>query len=354
MTNKLQIRRALLLLTCLGAAFAGLGYRLVDLQVFHHEDLLKRAERKTERTIPQQAKRGDILDVNGNLLATSVPVKTVWVNPALLAGQNLLPAPQALFARVLAPLLQVDETKLCQQMMPRLRQGSLGGMLTNQYAVLKRQVPETTWLQIRGSLKALPSLVDTRQWKKSDRVALTNLCLSAIGADAEQMRIYPNASLAAQVVGFVSSHDSTNGDSELVGCDGIEKTFDKKLSGVDGWRVTEVDRLQHEVASHRDEDVLARDGLNVVLTVDAAVQHILETALVEAAQAHTPKSITGIVMRPRTGEILAMATLPSYDPNRPNTITPETRNRVVTDVVEPGIVSEADPPQRSILSWRTR
>ncbi len=86
----------------------------------------------------------------------------------------------------------------------------------------------------------------------------------------------------------------------------------------------------------RDEDVHARDGLNVVLTIDSAVQHIVETALADALQKHTPKSITGIVMRPRTGEILAMASLPNYDPNQPNTITPETRDRVITDVMEPG------------------
>ena len=64
----------------------------------------------------------------------------------------------------------------------------------------------------------------------------------------------------------------------------------------------------------------ARDGLNVVLTIDAAIQHIVETALADAMQKHTPISITGIVMRPRTGEILAMATLPNFDPNNPGAV----------------------------------
>jgi cell division protein FtsI/penicillin-binding protein 2 len=86
----------------------------------------------------------------------------------------------------------------------------------------------------------------------------------------------------------------------------------------------------------RDEDVPARDGLNVVLTIDSAMQHIVETALADALQKHSPKSITGIVIRPRTGEILALASLPNYDPNKPNTITPESRNRVIADVMEPG------------------
>ncbi|MEI9865753.1 MAG: penicillin-binding transpeptidase domain-containing protein [Limisphaerales bacterium] len=73
-----------------------------------------------------------------------------------------------------------------------------------------------------------------------------------------------------------------------------------------------------------------------MLTIDSAVQHIVETALAEAWPKYSPKSITGIVMRPHTGEILAMVSLPNYDPDKRNTITPETRNRVITDVVEPG------------------
>jgi len=105
---------------------------------------------------------------------------------------------------------------------------------------------------------------------------------------------------------------------------------------VDGWRVTEADSARHEMVSHRDEDVPARDGLNVVLTLDMEVQHILETAMAAAMQKNGPKSITGIVMRPATGEILAMASLPDYDPNIPSTISTNGRNRNINDVVEPG------------------
>ena len=335
MTNKQQIQRAFVLLGFFFLAFVCLAGRLVDLQVFRHSELLAAAERKTERKIWSPAKRGDILDANGNPLATSIPVKTVWVNPRLLTAQTNLPNAPQFFARALAPLLQMDEAKILAQMQPRLRQAT-NGFSTNQYAVLKRQVTEPIWQQIQATLKTLPSYVDTRAWKKSDRQALTNLCRSVIGADSEQMRIYPNNALAGQVIGFVASSDSTNHAPGLTGCDGIEKSFDAKLSGVDGWRVTEVDNALRERASGRDQDVQARDGLNVMLTVDGAVQHIVETALADAMQKHSPKSITGIVMRPATGEILAMATLPTYDPGQPNTITPETRNRVVTDVVEPG------------------
>jgi len=326
----------MLLLACLIALFGGLGYRLVDLQVMRHDELLKQAEKKTERVISETAKRGDILDVNGNLLATSIPVKTVWANPDLIANQRLLPNAAAVFARALSPWLKVDEIKLYPQMLPRTHQNARGETVTNQYAVLKRQVPEDVWRQIQATLRSLPAGVDTRAWKRSDRLALTNLCLAAIAADSDQMRVYPNSTNAAQVVGFVSVSAPTNGPQALAGCDGIEKSFNSKLSGVDGWRVTEADSSRRELVAHRDEDVQARDGLNVVLTIDVAVQHILETAMADAMQKHTPKSITGIVMRPRTGEILAMASLPDYDPNIPNSIKTDGRNRVINDVVEPG------------------
>ena len=141
------------------------------------------------------------------------------------------------------------------------------------------------------------------------------------------------------MIGFPASEEQKISGrivTQIAGRDGAELAMNKQLSGVAGWKVTETDRAQHELVAMRDEDVHPRDGLNVVLTIDSVVQHIVETALADALKKHSPRSITGIVMRPKTGEILAMASLPNYDPNQPNTITPETRNRVITDVVEPG------------------
>jgi cell division protein FtsI/penicillin-binding protein 2 len=87
----------------------------------------------------------------------------------------------------------------------------------------------------------------------------------------------------------------------------------------------------------REQDVEPRDGLNVVLTIDSMVQHIVESALADALEKHSPLSISGIVVRPRTGEILALATLPNFDPNNPGTApTDARRNRVIADVAEPG------------------
>jgi cell division protein FtsI (penicillin-binding protein 3) len=332
-----QLKRALTLLALVALAFIGLGFRLVDLQVWRHDELAKLAEQKSQQKIWQPARRGDILDVNGNLLATSIPVNTVWANPALLAGQHLITNPQALFARTLAPLLQIDENRLYQQLLPRVWKNQKGGLVTNQYAVLQRKVPDETWRKIQLAMSSLSSGLDTRKWKKSDRVALTNLCQSAIAADADQLRKYPNGTLAAHVLGFVASKETTNHSSELSGCDGIEKFFDSRLSGASGWRVTGVDSRNRELVALRDEDVQARDGLSVVLTIDTVVQNIVETALAEAMKDHAPLGITGIVTRPRTGEILAMASLPDFDPNDlRNADTNALRNRVISDLMEPG------------------
>jgi cell division protein FtsI (penicillin-binding protein 3) len=335
MTQKLQLKRALLLLAFLGAAFAGLGYRLVDLQVLRHDDLLKLAKRNTAREFWQAPRRGDILDANGNVLATSVSVKTVCAEPSLIGNQ------QAVVAHALAPLLNLNEAELCQKLTRRVGKNEKGEPVTNNlhYVRLEKNVSDEVWQKIQAAMTNLSFAVDENKLSKTNRTFFRDLRQSAIFAEPDQMRIYPNGPLASQVIGFPRVEETNvNGHffSKITGCDGIEYSLDKSLSGVAGWRVTQTDRAQHELVALRDEDVTARDGLNVVLTIDAAVQHIVETALADAMQKHTPKSITGIVMRPSTGEILAMVSLPNYDPNKVNTASTNARNRVITDVVEPG------------------
>ena len=335
MNNKTQIRRALLLLGFLGLAFAGLSYRLVDLQVLRHDELSAKAEQNTQHEYWQAPRRGDILDVNGNILATSVPVKTICADPSLIGTF------QPLVARAIAPLLQLNENDLAQKLTPRLARNAKGEIVTNNlhYVRLAKNISDDTWRQIVTAMTNLNFGVDEKKLPRSQKEFVRNLRQHAIFTEPDQMRVYPNGSLASQVIGFPAAEEEKISGrlvSQIVGRDGVELAMNKQLGGVAGWKVTETDRAQHELVALRDEDVHPRDGLNVVLTVDSVVQHIVETALADALQKHTPRSITGIVMRPKTGEILAMASLPNYDPNQPNTITPETRNRVLTDVVEPG------------------
>ncbi len=316
-------------------AFIGLGLRLVDLQLWRHAELGALAEKGSQEKIPQAARRGDILDVNGNLLATTVPVKTVCANPLLMGNQ------QAAVAHALAPLLQMNEADLLQKLQPRLMKNSKGQTVTNQYAVLQRKVSDETWQKIYCTMTNLPLAIDLSKMSKTERVDFRNVAFNlrqhAIFGEDDQLRVYQNGALAAHVLGFVGTKQTTNNTSELFGYDGIENFFDNKLEGASGWRVTGMDSRKNELTAYRDEDVQARDGLNVVLTIDTAVQNILETELADAMREHLPAGITGIITRPGTGEILAMASFPNFDPNNLQSInTNNEPNRVISDVMEPG------------------
>ena len=336
MTKRLQLRRMLALTLIVCAAFAGLGYRLVDLQVLRHDELAKLAQDNTQREFSQAPRRGDILDARGNLLATSVAVKTVCANPSLIGNQ------QAVVAHTLAPLLQVAEGEIYPKLFARVSKNEKGETVTNNlhYVRLKKNVTEETWQKIQLAMSRISFGVDETKLAKTNRQFFNNLRQSAIFADPDQMRVYPNGSLAAQVLGFPGVEEfKLDGHpvSQISGRDGIELALNSSLSGVAGWRVTATDSKQRELVALRDEDVQPRDGLNVVLTIDAAMQHILESELADAMKEHEPVSITGIITRPRTGEILAMTSLPDFDPNNPGASPPDAlRNRVISDVMEPG------------------
>jgi cell division protein FtsI/penicillin-binding protein 2 len=336
MIKRLQLRRLLVLLGVLGLAFGGLGYRLVDLQVLRHDELAALGQQNTELEYFREPRRGSILDAHGNLLATSIFVKTVCADPVLLGNQ------QAAVARALAPLLHLNEADLYQRLLPRVRQNEKGETVTNRYVVLQHKVRDETWQEIQQTMSRFASSPDEAGWSKDQRQFYRNLRTYAIFADPmdDQLRVYPNGSLAAHVLGFVGTDELSESGRPVLensGRDGVELSMNSTLAGVPGWRVTEMDRRRQELVSLRDQDVPPRDGYNVVLTIDGVIQHIVETALTNAADKHTPISITGIVIRPQTGEILAMATLPNFDPNRPGASPPDARrNRPISDLMEPG------------------
>jgi cell division protein FtsI/penicillin-binding protein 2 len=336
MAKKLQMRRLLLLLMLLALAFAGLGYRLVDLQVLRHDELTAKAQANTSREFLLEPRRGDVLDIKGNLLATSTFVKTVCANPSLIGER------QAEVAHVIAPLLDMREADLAQRLMPRLKQNENGATQTNRYLVLKRKVSIESWQKIQQAMNTLSFGPNENRLPRKERAFYRDLRDKAIFVDSpdDQLRVYPNQTLAAHVLGYVGIGEREfNGTPilETTGVEGIERTFNSKLAGVRGWRVTETDRQRREVVTLREQDVEPRDGLNVVLTIDSVVQHIVEEALAEGMAKHSPNSICGIVVRPRTGEILAMATLPTFDPNNPGAASADARrNRVIADVAEPG------------------
>ena len=331
--HAMQVRRLFLLATFMLAGFGCLGFRLYDLQVLRHEELLEQAKNNTERTFVRQPRRGDIRDIRGNLLATSKEVKTVCGDPHML-GTNYL-----YVARAIAPILDLPVEEAAEKLRPRMFVHTNGVSTPVKYVVLKNKVEEEEWLRLQEALSQVTFGVDESQLPSRHRTALNAIRRKAIFAQPDQLRFYPNASLAAHVLGFVGIHDRITSKGKVVettGKSGLELTLNSVLTGVQGWRQTETDRRQREVVAFREQDVAPRAGLDAILTIDAGVQHIVEEELAEAMEKHTPISISCIVTRPRTGEILAMANLPTYDPNHLDDNAAARRNRAVTDLAEPG------------------
>jgi cell division protein FtsI/penicillin-binding protein 2 len=319
-----------------GTAFVCLAYRLVDLQVWRHRELAALAEQNTDRRFVREPRRGDIRDVRGNQLATSIFVKNISADPTLIAPY------QREVARVLAPLLEMNERELGDKLAPRMQTTERGEVRPDKHVSLKKKVPVEQWERIRQAMLDLKLPVDEAALTRAQRTALQQLRASAVFAEAvdDQLRVYPNRALAAHVLGFTGSvPDSELGASMMttVGVEGIERTFNGLLTGVRGWRETETDRRRREIVPNRSQNVEPRAGHNLFLTVDSHVQHIVEEELAATVKKFSPISASAIVIRPRTGEIVAMATLPTFDPNHSGSATPDQRrNRVVTDQAEPG------------------
>ena len=335
MAKRLQYRRLLGLALLLLAGFGGLGYRLVDLQVLRHDELAALAQENTQREFLLEPRRGDILDTAGNLLATSVYVKTVCADPSLLGNYQ----PQ--IAHVLAPLLQMNEAELYQLLLPRTRINDKGETVTNQFVRLKGHVSDETWQTIDAAMSHLSFGLDEKKLSRSRRLFFYALRHSAIFARADQMRVYPNQTLAAHVLGFAQSEErEVNGMplSQIVGRDGIELTLNSKLSGVSGWRLTETDRRGRELVPLREQDVEAVRRLE--RRADHRSSHPTHRR-VRPGRCHAatspPQRLRGGRPSPAPAKSWLMATLPNFDPNNPGLATPDQRrNRVVTDVMEPG------------------
>ena len=316
----------LALFLSLGLGF--LGYRLVDLQVFRHDELRSQANKNSQRTETRRPLRGQIRDIRGVPLATSVQAKIVCADPKLVGER------WGEMARLLSPLLKLDETFLAQRLQPKIvRYHTNGEPVFDQHVVLKNKVKVEEWGKIQQALALNDFGMDEDALTKAQKETLKNLRQKAVFTEEDELRTYPNQSLAAHVIGYVGVDDA----GRMIGVNGIERRMDSQLSGVNGMLSTEIDSRRRELVAFRNHDLEARDGMNVVLTIDAGLQHIVETELLEASKQHTPISISAVMVRPRTGEILAMATLPNYDPNRPGAFPVDSlRNRVISDIAEPG------------------
>lgn len=281
-------RRIVVAAAALGVWVAGIEGRLVYLQVFHHADLMARAARQQSRTLPTPAKRGDILDRRGHLLATTVDVDSIYAVPSEINNDDEAVA------------------KLCQGLgdcSARDRE-TLTDRLKNQrnFAYVRRQVSPD----------------------QSRRVTALNL--DGIGFIKESRRFYPNKELAAHLLGYVGV--------DGVGLEGLEWTYDSQIRGKPGTVLIHTDARRHVFSRFERPPTT---GSTIELTIDEYLQHVAERELHAGIMAHRAEGGTAIIMNPRTGEILAMANQPTFNPNAYREASEtERRNRAVQDLYEPG------------------
>ncbi|GAB1577626.1 peptidoglycan D,D-transpeptidase FtsI family protein [Bordetella petrii] len=288
--GQLPTWRARLVLIMLLGSFVVLAGRALYLQGLSTEFLQQQGERRYERTLTLAATRGKILDRNGVVLASSVPARAIWAIP-----EDVKPATAAQLTE-LAKLLDTSVADL---------RGRLADEDRN-FVYLKRQVP----MELADQIKKLD--------------------VPGIHQQPETRRYYPDGEVTAHLVGFTNVEDK--------GQEGIELAFDDLLSGRPGSRRVIKDRLGRVI-----EDVqavtLPVNGRDLHLSIDARLQYLVYRELNDAMERHQAAAASAIIMDVRTGEILAMTSLPTFDPNRRETFhAPNLRNRAITDTFEPGSI----------------
>lgn len=271
--------------------FTIFAWRLIYLQVCRHDYFSLKAAEKHSIRIPIPAKRGRILDRNGEELAVNIPVQTVYADGTHIKNP-------AAVAAVASPFLEMTPDELAEKLSTQ-----------RPYVVIRKGVVEE---KARGMMDAL------------EKAGLHGLYLQE-GAE----RSYPNAEMLCHVLGFV--------DHTGHGADGIEKIFDEDLAGQDGFRMIEHDRKGREIVVYRGQEQLPEQGSDIRLSIDMGLQAIVEHEADEAYKNLHPEGVTAILADPQTGDILAMACRPNFDPNRFNEAKPEQmRNRAIADMYEPG------------------
>ena len=283
--------RVLVLAAIFALAFGGLTGRLAWLMIVKHGELSQLAERQYSRTVVLRAQRGPIVDRRGAALATSTATESLFVQPRSVGD------PVRIAAR-LAPVIGLSEPEVHAALTS-----------ARPFVWLRRKLPPTIAEQVR------------------------TLREPGLGFLPEPLRLYPNRELAAHVVGF----EGVEG-----GLEGIERAFNAELAGVPGKAIAGRDALGREVATQH----LLRPplpGHGVMLTIDSTIQYIAEREIDAAYRRTHAKAAMVVVLEPRSGDILAMAIRPTFNPNTFLDVpsADHWRNRAVTDPFEPGSTFKA-------------
>ena len=289
-----------MLFVVLSLGLGGIFLRLTALQVRDASAYQNLAFEQRVRTIPLPARRGAILDRNRQELSLSLEARDVYADPTLIKH------PYAAAHRV-AQLIDVPERELVHDFREKTR-----------FVYLARQID----MDAANRVEALG--------------------LPGIGLLESTRRYYPNGSTASQVVGFVGvDQDPETGAPVSHGLDGLELQYDKQLAGSPGERVVEIDPSGHLIPQGVNRDQPPVEGDNLVTTIDTDIQYQAQNALLEAVYKNHAVGGSVIVMDPHTGDVLAMASYPWFDPNNFQDYSEDSwRNRSITDVYELGSVNK--------------
>jgi stage V sporulation protein D (sporulation-specific penicillin-binding protein) len=282
-------RRALLLFIfaaiCLSSLFLRLGY----IQFVLGAELSEKALDTRMQEVPVEARRGVIYDRKGRELAVSATVESVYAIPAQIGEENLETVAQAL-----SEILSVPKDRLLATLTKPVS-----------FTWVKRKIDEDSAKQIR------------------------DLNLAGVGLTPETRRFYPKEQLACHVLGI------TGIDNQ--GLEGVELTYDTVLRGKPGKIVVEFDAVGRKIPAATHRYVSPEDGSNLVLTIDEVAQFLVERELDKLMAVYSAKGAYAVVMHPKTGEVLALASRPGYDPNEYSKFSEaDRRNPVVNDAFSPG------------------
>lgn len=278
-------RRRTLLIVVL-AGFAVLLGRAVYLQGLHTDFLQQKGDERYGRTIILPAHRGMITDRNGEALAISTPVESVWASPpdVTLNTDQL---------KKLAALLAIKPSELSKKLENSERE----------FVYLKRRMPP------------------------EDAARVMQLGVPGIFLQREYRRYYPAGDVATHLIGFTGVEDK--------GQEALELGYNTWLSGKAGSRRVIKDRQGH-IIEDQEAVKVPQDGHDLVLSIDRKIQYLAYRELAHAVQIHKAKAGSIIVLDAKSGEVLAMANQPSYNPNNPVNIAGRSRNRAIVDTYEPG------------------
>jgi len=281
-------RRMIVVVAVLSLASLGLVARAFDLQVVRKEFYQSQGDARFLREVPIAVSRGTIFDRNGEPLAVSTPVMSIWANPSeVLESEDRLPQ--------LAKAIGMDAGELKQYLMQR---------------------SEREFVYLR------------RQMRPDAAQAVLDLGIPGVNGQREYRRYYPSGEVTSHILGFTNIDDH--------GQEGLELAFDDWLAGKPGAKRVIRDRMGHIVEDV--EQVRApQPGRNLTLSIDRRIQFLAYNELKNTLEQSQADSGSMVIIDIPTGEVLAMVNLPTYNPNALRSSTPsQRRNRSMTDVVEPG------------------